>query len=137
LLPQRREQLDMVEKAVIETLARLEHDLAEQGKAEYEAAVREAINALARSNGLLTTGQAAERLHVSVPTIKRWIERGALAGVATGTRWLVSEADVDRLVRVERNLAELDAEGNPTDEEMEALYRRPRRNAEGGKERVA
>ena len=126
----------MVEKAVFDTLTRLERELAEQGRTEEGTAVREAVNALARSHGLLTTGQAADRLHVSIPTIKRWIERGALNGMATGTRWLVSEGDVERLVRVRRNLAELDTEGNPTDEEREELYRRRRRKG-GGKEKVA
>ena len=126
-----------MEKALFDTLSRLERDLAQQGQSEYEAAVGEAINALARSNGLLTTGQAAERLAVSRPTIKRWIERGALAGVATGTRWLVSEADVERLVRVRRNLAELDAEGNPTDKELDELYRHGGRKAQGDAETVA
>jgi excisionase family DNA binding protein len=124
----------MVDKAVLDTLTQLEREMTEQGRTREEAALREAVNALARSSGLLTTGQAADRLRVSIPTIKRWVERGALAGMATGTRWLISEADVERLVRVRRNLAELDAEGNPTDEELDELYRRPgRKPGEEGK----
>ncbi|MBI4493447.1 MAG: helix-turn-helix domain-containing protein [Chloroflexi bacterium] len=121
----------MVKLGTLDTLAELEQEMARAGRMREGEALREALRALARSDpGLLTTGQAAERLGVSIPTVKRWVERGALAGGAMGGRWLVALESVERLLRLRESLAALDREGNPTDEELRELYRKPRHPSE-------
>ena len=125
-------------RATLDILARLGREMAEAGRTAEEQALRDAVAELGRfSGGLLTTGEAAGRLRVSIPTVKRWIERGALAGVDTGTRWLVTEESVDRVIRIRRNLKEMDEEGNPTDEEILELTKRTRRRPGDRVEHVA
>jgi excisionase family DNA binding protein len=41
----------------------------------------------------------AERLGVSVHTVRAWIQRGLLASVKLGTRRLVSEAEIQRVMQ--------------------------------------
>jgi len=49
---------------------------------------------------LLERGQAAERLHVSVRTVRRWGKAGRLEDVRlTSHTVLVTEASVDKLIR--------------------------------------
>jgi hypothetical protein len=95
-----------------------------------EAAPREAVHALARpARGFLTIDQAAESLGVSVPTVRGFVERGALAaGPGEGCEFVSAEG-VEHLVRLRESLRELDREGNPTPEEIRELYSRPRRPA--------
>ena len=113
----------MVKLLTLTTLAELEQEMARAGRAREEEALREAVRALARpERGFLTTGQAARRLGVSIPTVKRWIERGALAGGAMGGRWLVSSEGVEHLVRLRQSLVALDREVNPTPEEVQQIY---------------
>jgi len=120
----------MVSLTTLTTLESLEQEMAQTGRSIEEAALREALGALARpERGFLTTGQAAERLGVSIPTIKRWIERGTLAGGPVGGRWVVAQESVDRLGRLRESLATLDQEGNPSPDEVRAIYRRSRRSA--------
>ena len=121
----------MVRLATLSTLAELEDEMARAGRSREQAALRDARQALARpERGFLTTGQAAERLGVSIPTVKRWVERGALAGGATRGRWLVSTDSVDRLLRLRESLLALDREGNPSDDAPRGLIDRPRHTAE-------
>jgi len=125
-------------RTTLDTLARLGQEMAEEGRTVEEQALRDAVAELGRfSGGLLTTGEAADRLHVSIPTVKRWIERGALSGVDTGTRWLVTEESVERVIRVRRNLKEMDEEGNPTGEEILELTKRTRHRPTEKAEHVA
>lgn len=124
-----------MDRSTIDTLAQLSRRLSDQGLINEANAVREALNELGYKEGFITTGMAAEQLGVSVPTIRRWAERGTLDGFDTGTRLLVSQASVDRLVRIRANLEALDEEGNPTPEEIE-LARERYRNQDGS-ERVA
>lgn len=120
----------MVSLATLTTLEALEQEITQAGRPQEEAALREALGALSRpERGFLTTGQAAERLGVSIPTIKRWIERGTLAGGPLGGRWVVTQESVNRLCRLRESLAALDQEGNPTLDEVREIYRRPRRSA--------
>jgi excisionase family DNA binding protein len=108
------------------------------GRAVERQALRDALNTLARpERGVLTTGQAAERLGVSIPTVKRWIERGTLAGGPMGSRWLVSTEDVERLVRLRAALVALDAEGNPSPAEIRAPDRRRRPTTEAASVRAS
>jgi excisionase family DNA binding protein len=79
-----------------------------------------------RREGLLTTGEAAERLEIAIPSVKRWIERGTLKGSQVGGRWLVAEESVERILRIRQLLKEMDEEGYPTDEEIQDMYRRRR-----------
>src|SRR5919199_4954679 len=104
--------------STLSTLAELEREMARIGRVREEQALREARTALARpGRGVLSTGQAAERLGVSVPTVKRWVERGTLAGARVGGRWRIAAEGVDRLVRLRDSLRALDDEGNPSPEE--------------------
>jgi excisionase family DNA binding protein len=115
----------MIKLAVLETLADLEQEMARAGRPTEEAALHEAVRALSQpSSDHLPAGRAAERLGVSTATVKRWIERGTLDGAVIGGRRIVSAASVDRLVRIRDVLDELDKEGNPTPDEVRALYQR-------------
>ena len=115
----------MVKLLTLTTLAELEQEMARAGRSREEEALREAVRALARpERGFLTTGQAARRLGVSIPTVKRWIDRGALTGGAMGGRWLVSSEGVEHLVRLRQSLVTLDREGNPTPGEIQQIYSR-------------
>lgn len=106
----------MITGTTLNTLSQLRHEMAHAGRTAEEAALQEALLVLARrERGFLSTGQAAERLGVSIPTIRRWVERGALAGGSTGGRWIVAAESVDRLVRLRRALVALDREGNPSE----------------------
>ena len=121
----------MVKLATVSTLAKLEQEMARTGRAAEEAALREAVRALSRpARGFLTTGQAAERLGISIPTVKRWIERGTLDGGPIEGRWLVATASIERILRVRDVLRALDEEGNPTPEEIRDLYAQSRRARE-------
>lgn len=116
----------------LETLVRIEKEMAAEGRADEVKAIRDAAGLIARTltrsdDGLLTTGNAAERLGVSVSTVKRWAERGTLKGVNTGTRWLVTRESVERILRMRRTLATLDEQGDPTTEEFMELRRRRER----------
>ena len=64
-------------------------------------------------HNLLTTGQAAARLGVAIPTVKRWIERGALDAARVRGRWLVTTASVQRQVALRETLAAVANEGFP------------------------
>ncbi len=104
-----------VRAETIDTVSRLKRDLAASGRTEEAAALEELMAAVARpGHGLLTTGQAAERLGIAVQTVKNWIERGTLRGINTGTRWLVSEDSVETVEGIRRTFAEAAEEGYPT-----------------------
>ena len=119
----------MVALTTLKTLAELEREMSEAGRSAEQEALREAVRTLARRRGdFLTTGEAADRLGVSIPTVKRWIERGALAGGPLGGRWVASPESVEQLVGLRAALDELDREGNPTPDEIREIEeRRPRR----------
>ncbi len=116
-----------IKPETLDTLARLERELASEGRTQEVEAVRDALAALARpERGLLTTGQAADRLGISITTIKEWVKRGTLKGVDTGTRWLVSEDSVERILRIRKTIAEIEEEGYPTPEEIYELTKKVR-----------
>lgn len=121
----------MVKFATLDTLATLEQEMAQAGRSSEEEALRDALRTLRRSgDGFISTGQAAERLQVSIPTIKRWIERGALVGGLVGERWLVDTESVAFASRLRSALRSLDDEGNPTQEEIQALVSHHRSHPE-------
>ena len=121
----------MVALTTLKTLTALEREMSQAGRSAEEEALREAVRTLARRRGeFLTTGEAAERLGVSIPTVKRWIERGALLGAPMGGRWLVSPESVEQLGRLRASLLDLDREGFPTAEEVRELGERRRQSAE-------
>lgn len=116
-----------VKLAMLKTLERLEQEMEQAGRSDEQQALHEAINALARPpRGFLTTGQAAERLGISIPTVKRWIERGTLNGGPVGGRWLVAVESVERIVKIRQLFKELDEEGYPSDEEIREMYSKRR-----------
>jgi excisionase family DNA binding protein len=128
----------MVALSTLSTLASLAREMAQAGRSAEEAALREAQSALRRpERGIMTTGQAAGRLGVTIPTIKRWIERGALSGGPVGGRWVVSSESVERVRRVRETLVALDAEGNPAPDELVASARSGRSAEEPGGRRAA
>ncbi len=64
----------MTSLTTIKTLELLEQEMGRAGRKTEEAALRQARTALTRSEpNLLTTGQAARILHVSIPTVKRMV----------------------------------------------------------------
>ena len=117
-----------VKPSTVRALTELEQEMATTQRAVEAEALRDALAALTRpSRGWLSTGQAAERLGVTVPTVKDWIRRGTLEGQPVGSRWRVSTASVDKVLQVRGMLAEMEDEGNPTAEEIRVRTRRVRR----------
>lgn len=122
--------MDTIGPETIDKLARIGRELAQVGREDDAAAIDEAVAALSRpGRGWLTTGQAAERLNVARQTIKNWVQRGTLRGVNIGTRWLISEESVETIEGVRRAVADMDAEGYPTADEIRDLTKRTRRAA--------
>ncbi len=126
----------MVNVTTLETLVQLQREMAAADRKVEAEALEQALACVARvvnraDDGTYTTGEAAERLGVSIPTVKRWIERGVLKGVDMGTRWLVAKESVERIVRIRQTLAEMEDEGSPTPEEFAKLRRRWRRRTNG------
>lgn len=124
----------------MDRLAQLARELDDAGRADMAEAVRYAVNEL-RPAGLMTTGEAAERLNVALTTVRRWVDRGVLDGVDTGTRTLVTAESVDRILQGRQLQREMDEEATPTEGELYELTRRVRRqmNVErpGGQGRIA
>src|SRR3990172_8415021 len=82
--------------SVLDELQELEREMESQGRGTKAEALRAALLALARpTRGCITTGQAAERLGITIPTVKAWIGRGALIWRQIGDRWWVSARSVD------------------------------------------
>ena len=117
-----------VRPSTIRALFDLEQEMVTAQRTNEAQAIREALAALARSSrGWLSTGDAAERLQMSIPTVKDWIRRGTLEGQRVGSRWRVSEASVDKVLQVRETLAESDEAGYPTEEEIQELTKKVRR----------
>ncbi|MDP2744644.1 MAG: helix-turn-helix domain-containing protein [Dehalococcoidia bacterium] len=122
-----------INQSTIETLAELEQEMVAARRRAAAEALREALTALARpTRGWLTTGQAAERLGVTIPTIKNWIRRGTLKGAPVGSRWVVSEESVERILGIRKALGDLEEEGYPTSEEIARLTGEARRGIPTG-----
>ena len=116
----------MVTLATLNTLAGLEQEMARAGRAAEQRALHAVLRAFASpASGYLTTGATAAALGASIPTVKRWIQRGALRGVHLGSRWLVRQESVDQATRLRSALTALDDEGNPSPEEIQAVLDRP------------
>ncbi len=116
----------MVTLATLNTLAALEQEMARTGRLAERRALHTALCAFASpASGYLTTGATAAALGISIPTVKRWIQRGALRGVCLGSRWLVSQESVDQALRLRSALAVLDDEDNPSPEELRVLLDHP------------
>src|SRR5438105_776741 len=65
-----------VKPATIQVLADLEREMADAQRTAAASAIRDAITILVSpARGWISTGQAAERLGVTVPTVKEWIRR--------------------------------------------------------------
>ena len=112
--------------ATLETLVELEGEMIRLGRQNEGQALREALQLLARPDQeLLTTGQAAERLGIAIPTVTRWVERGALVGARPSGRWLIAAASVERLLQLRAALREIEQEGFPSDDELQQLIRSP------------
>lgn len=121
----------MVKLATLDTLAALEREMAQAGRSSEYEALRDALRTLQGSgDDFISTGQAAERLQVSIPTVKRWVERGALEGGRLGERWLIDAQSVARTSRLRSALRLVDEEGNPSQEEVQALISRHRSRRE-------
>ncbi len=122
----------MVTPETLTIVRELALELSRAVRLREEKALLEALRALSRPECMsLTPDEAAQRLGVSVPTVKRWIAQGALIGDMLGERWWVSAESVARLVRLREALVALDAEGNPTPEEVHALASRQRGEDQG------
>jgi excisionase family DNA binding protein len=115
----------MVTLATLNTLAGLEQEMARAGRVAERRALHAALCAFASpASGYLTTGATAAALGVSIPTVKRWIQRGVLRGMYVGSRWLVSQESADQALRLRSALTDLDDEGNPAPDEVQALVDR-------------
>lgn len=73
---------------------------------------------------LLSIGTTAERLSVSLPTVRRWIKAGALPAYKLGGQVRIKPADIDALLEASRI--------HPTSSRSAALAPRPPRPAASG-----
>lgn len=121
----------MVGSEVLDNLTKLEQEMARAGRTAEEEALREARRDLSQpGHEFLTVAQAAERLGVSKTLIKQLLKRGALTGYQWKGRWCIAPSRVEDLVGLRAALKEIDREGYPTQEEIQALYSRPRRSSQ-------
>ncbi|MBI4316914.1 MAG: helix-turn-helix domain-containing protein [Chloroflexi bacterium] len=105
--------------STFDELQELEFEMESQGRTSKAKALREAMLALARpARGWITTGQAAERLGITIPTVKAWISRGALIGRQVGDRWWVSTESVEDVLSFGRGVAELEEDGLSAEDEV-------------------
>ena len=51
---------------------------------------------------LVSTADAAMRMHVTQATIRRWIDQGRLTGQKVGKSWVVEDPSLRALERLER-----------------------------------
>lgn len=108
--------------ATLNAVANLQAEMEMAGRVADSQALRAVLRSFTGQVGvLMTTGSAARRLGISIPTVKRWIERGTLEGGEFGGRWLVSAASVERIEGMRSALAALAEEGDPTPEEIADL----------------
>jgi hypothetical protein len=120
----------MVKADTLSTLAELEREMAQAGRSAAQAALQEAIRALSQPvREFLTIEQAAQRLGLTVEMVEGCIERGALEGGTVEGRRLVAAEGVESMVSLREALRAIEEEGFPTDEEIRAMYNRPRRQA--------
>jgi excisionase family DNA binding protein len=122
-----------IRPSTIRTLVELEEEMEGAQRTSQAEAIREVLTALTRAGrGWLTTGQAAELLGVTIPTVKDWIRRGTLSGLPVGSRWRVSKESVDKVLQVREMLTDMAEDDYPTDDEIRELTRQVRRqmNAE-------
>ncbi|GEM_PF-1165952 len=131
-----------VSASLLDELGELEREMESQGRITKARALREALVALARpARGWITTGQAAELLGITIPTVKAWILRSALVGRQVGDRWWVSRESVDSVLGFGSGIAQLGREDSPTEEESIEMTRKVRRQmgaerrAAGGRQR--
>ena len=109
--------------ATLNDVAKVQQEMEKAGRVSESQALRAVLKSVTGQAGnLVTTGEAAKRLGLSIPTVKRWVERGALEGGEFGGRWLVSAASIDGLMKMRVALAALAEEGNPTSEEIAEMY---------------
>ncbi len=121
--------------STFDELQELESEMECQGRISKAKALREAMLALARpSRGWITTGQAAERLGITIPTVKAWISRGALVGRQVGDRWWVSAASVDDVLGFGSSIAELEEDSLPTEGDIHSIVKKVRRQTGSGEE---
>ncbi len=123
-----------VKASTLDQLMRLEQEMAVQGRIEAAEALRETLSALTTARGWLTTGQAADQLDVSIPTVKDWIRRGTLTGRQVGSRWHVSQESVRKVLGLRQVLAEMDQRSHSTRQQTHDLNKRVRRQV-GAEER--
>lgn len=131
-----------VRASVLDELQELEREMESEGRASKARALREALVALAKpTRGWITTGQAAEQLGITIPTVKAWILRGALVGRQVGDRWWVSRESVEEVLGFGSGVAQLEQEGSVTEKEATQITREVRRQmgaekrAAGGRQR--
>jgi hypothetical protein len=111
----------MVRLQTLARLSQLEEEMRQAGRTAEQRALRVARLRLARvAPGLVSTGVAARRLDVSIPTVKRWVRHGTLDGQRINGRWLVTEEGVDRVLAARLALDALTAEGYPAAEDAQA-----------------
>lgn len=116
-----------IRESTLDELIELEREMVSQGRTSAAEALRVAVAALAKPvRGWISTGEAAERLGISIPTVKAWISRGALTGRRVGDRWWVSDQSVREVLGFGDGIAALEEERIPTEEEALELTRRVR-----------
>jgi excisionase family DNA binding protein len=124
-----------VKPSTIRALTELEHEMAEAQRTAVAEALHEALAVLVRpSRGWLSTGQAAEQLGVTIPTVKDWIRRGTLEGQPVGSRWRVSAASVEKVLQLRDVFDEMEDDGRVPDDEIQEMTRSARRKLQAEQE---
>ncbi len=78
-----------------------------------QAVVDSPIKKVSEPASYLTTGEVAKRVGVSRQTVVNWVNKGLLPGVRLGGRTLIEPASLQRFVKLESILDDLDMERKP------------------------
>jgi excisionase family DNA binding protein len=78
-----------------------------------QAVVDSPIKKVSEPASYLTTGEVAKRVGVSRQTVVNWVNKGLLPGVRLGGRTLIEPAALQRFVKLESILDDLDMERKP------------------------
>ncbi len=55
-----------------------------------------------KQNKYLTPDEAAERLQVGAPAVRKWLREGSLVGYQFGNLWRIDETDLENFIKASK-----------------------------------